>query len=373
MANPLTLASAEDLAKGREGNRALLSDILSIPRAAYSNATENVQQIGQFAKDMATDPQARQQFGQQFAAESKKPILPQDVQNAALSFAPGGMTLAGMTAYHGTPHMFEPTAENPLGKFNLEKIGTGEGAQAYGHGIYVAESPDVAKQYQFMLSKVDPKKVNYGGKSAEQHLDEAYKLQDKANRTGNKNLLDEANAKAAYWEGIYMRRHPEDIKRMANDPDDGWPAFAKYANSIDQKKITGIENSGSFYHVDVPDTHVEKMLDWDAPVEGSIASKIVSAAKKTKGMNPQDFEDALGLSKMYEGELAQWRRPAESGSSIYRLISSSLKSDAKASEWLKKHDIPGIKFFDAASRGEAEGTRNLVLFDPEIANITKRE
>lgn len=93
MANPLTLASAEDLAKGREGNKALLSDILSIPQTAYSNATENVQQIGQFAKDMATDPQARQQFGQQFAAELKKPISLQDVQSAALSFAPGGMAL----------------------------------------------------------------------------------------------------------------------------------------------------------------------------------------------------------------------------------------------------------------------------------------
>jgi len=94
VANPLTLASAEDLAKGRESNKALLSDILSIPQTAYSNAVGNVQQIGQFAKDMATDPQAREQFGQQFAAESKKPISPQDVQNAALSFAPGGIALA---------------------------------------------------------------------------------------------------------------------------------------------------------------------------------------------------------------------------------------------------------------------------------------
>jgi hypothetical protein len=110
VANPLTLASAEDLAKGREGNKALLSDILSIPQTAYSNAVGNVQQIGQFAKDMATDPAARQRFGAEFAAQSNRPIDPQDVQNAALSFAPGGMTLAGMTTYHGTPHKFEPTS-----------------------------------------------------------------------------------------------------------------------------------------------------------------------------------------------------------------------------------------------------------------------
>ena len=43
-----------------------------------------------------------------------------------------------MVAFHGSPHKFNPTPRNPLGEFDLSKIGTGEGAQAYGHGIYVA-------------------------------------------------------------------------------------------------------------------------------------------------------------------------------------------------------------------------------------------
>lgn len=34
----------------------------------------------------------------------------------------------GITAYHGSPHDFD--------KFSLEHIGKGEGAQAYGHGLY---------------------------------------------------------------------------------------------------------------------------------------------------------------------------------------------------------------------------------------------
>ena len=42
----------------------------------------------------------------------------------------------GIKAYHGSPHDFD--------KFDLSKIGTGEGAQAYGHGLYFAESPKVA-------------------------------------------------------------------------------------------------------------------------------------------------------------------------------------------------------------------------------------
>ena len=49
----------------------------------------------------------------------------------------------GMTAWHGSPHVFE--------KFDLSKIGTGEGAQAYGSGMYMAQAPTVAKEYAHRL------------------------------------------------------------------------------------------------------------------------------------------------------------------------------------------------------------------------------
>jgi hypothetical protein len=45
----------------------------------------------------------------------------------------------GATVYHGTPHKFD--------KFDASKIGSGEGNQAWGHGIYLAENPEVAKMY----------------------------------------------------------------------------------------------------------------------------------------------------------------------------------------------------------------------------------
>ena len=47
--------------------------------------------------------------------------------------------LAELIAYHGSPHKFK--------KFDASKIGTGEGAQSYGHGLYFAENPKVAKSY----------------------------------------------------------------------------------------------------------------------------------------------------------------------------------------------------------------------------------
>ena len=52
-----------------------------------------------------------------------------------------GMPIGNMIAYHGTPHEIQ-------GGFDMAKIGTGEGAQAYGHGMYFAENPQVAEAYK---------------------------------------------------------------------------------------------------------------------------------------------------------------------------------------------------------------------------------
>ena len=60
-------------------------------------------------------------------------------QDLAGGFAGTTTPAKGIRAYHGSPYDFE--------KFDLSKIGTGEGAQAYGHGLYFAENPAVAAEY----------------------------------------------------------------------------------------------------------------------------------------------------------------------------------------------------------------------------------
>lgn len=57
-----------------------------------------------------------------------------------------------LITYHGSPHRFEPTPANPLGEFEASKIGSGEGAQAYGHGVYLAENPKIAEEYRKQLA-----------------------------------------------------------------------------------------------------------------------------------------------------------------------------------------------------------------------------
>ncbi|MDE2106377.1 MAG: hypothetical protein KGL39_54680, partial [Patescibacteria group bacterium] len=66
-----------------------------------------------------------------------------------IRFREGGLTAeeakAGIEVYHGSPYEFEA--------FDTGKIGTGEGAQSYGYGHYLAEHPDVAGEYAKKLSE----------------------------------------------------------------------------------------------------------------------------------------------------------------------------------------------------------------------------
>ena len=61
-----------------------------------------------------------------------------------------------ITAYHGSPHDFD--------RFSSENIGTGEGAQAYGHGLYFAGREGTAKSYRDALTEP---RFTFDGKPAD--------------------------------------------------------------------------------------------------------------------------------------------------------------------------------------------------------------
>src|SRR6185312_26485 len=65
------------------------------------------------------------------AAETVAGKLAPEAAEAAIPLA------SGIRAFHGSPYAFD--------KFDLSKIGTGEGAQAYGHGLYFAQNQEWAE------------------------------------------------------------------------------------------------------------------------------------------------------------------------------------------------------------------------------------
>ncbi|MEB3269991.1 MAG: hypothetical protein VKJ09_15730, partial [Leptolyngbya sp.] len=97
--------------------------------------------------------------------------------------------------FHGSPHDFD--------RFDMSKIGTGEGAQAYGHGLYFAESPDVARAYRDTITK---NQARSGGISARTAIAEAFQSSD---------LVDPAEIDANFLRGVAINVADDDVELAA--------------------------------------------------------------------------------------------------------------------------------------------------------------
>jgi hypothetical protein len=255
-----------------------------------------------------------------------------------------------MTLYHGTPHTFAPVPENPVGKFDLAKIGTGEGAQAYGHGIYVAESPRVAGQYR------DAFAINHDAKV----ITEAGETLNVP--TWVQRRMESGDVDSVIQDFSSRLKEANDVKAnsmqpwLVDDQIDSMSRILKAANEFKAGKAT-TQPSAHLYHVDIPDEHIDKMLDWDKPLsDPKLVDEIAAMHKAARPMDNVTREDI--------------RR---TGFTAYSALTDALGSQVQASEWLLARGYPGIKYLDAGSRGAGQGSRNFVLFDPDIARIVGKE
>jgi hypothetical protein len=242
------------------------------------------------------------------AAKASQDMMSADPTKLAMDWANPGIAMVGATAYHGSPHLFD--------KFKMDKIGTGEGAQAYGHGLYFAENHSVAKSYGENLSRT----------------------------------FDSAGDVGKYW--------------RANG---GESAFRKFADTagLDAKfveeTVMNINKTGNIYKVDIPDSAIPKMLDWDKPL--SQQSPEVQAAIKSIAK-----DHPLGQTLTH---------PDTTGGVIYKGLSGgfsgeqTMQSDG-VRRLLQQQGIPGIKYLDGGSRGTGQGTSNFVLFDENLPKILER-
>ena len=254
-------------------------------------------------------------------------------------------TRMGITTWHGSPHTFPPTANNPLGEFDPMKVGTGEGAQAYGVGAgYLAEAKDLAKRYQENLSK-GQEKFFVGGKEV-------------FSRESGGQPFDISDPKTAAIFTAARDGEKAARKSFKNQGDWGKKAIAEL-DLMKGQQITR-EAPGNLYKVDLPDEHVAKMLDWDKPLSEQHPSVQSALAK----LDPDLYHPT---GNEYS--------PDEVGAEIYlRMANSPLaKNQFDASEVMRNAGITGIRYLDAASRDAAgKGTSNFVVFDPKHMNILER-
>jgi len=274
----------------------------------------------------------------------------------------------GIKAYHGSPHDFE--------KFSLYKIGTGEGAQAYGHGLYFAENEGVAKNYKETL----------GGKgldirsAVEKHLPDETLSQDDLS----------AIYRAALSDGKEPQEAAKSVQMAVSGLRDPGVSFMGPPGEKGQKIARAIADirekaRGRMYEVDIA-ADPAHFLDWDRPLgEQPGAAHLPSA-------NMNDTVAAIlqraQSNEMFAGDL----------------IGKDRATVAELTQELANRGIPGIKYLDQgsrmtgaveklgdkyffkgsmtpyATRAEAEAaaekagnvSRNYVVFDDSIINILRK-
>jgi len=267
----------------------------------------------------------------------------------ALPFVPPVMGMA--KAFHGGPHKWLPEEGFPQGHPRLDKMGTGEGAQAYGHGFYAAESPGVANQYRSALSGYNELVLTTGqGKKRGGALDDVDLEVSKYLEYGASDA------------GQFPHNTVHYAKRRAEAAGDQ-SALARL-DEYGTDARTGYEkNLGTTYELDIPDDAAAKFLDWDAPL--SEQGKAIQDIAKSYGIKttPSGMKEANG-SDLYRAISAAKRKPP--------FDSASLNAGGmEGSEALRKAGIPGLKYYDQMSRGGKEGTRNFVVWDQDVLDRTK--
>ena len=245
------------------------------------------------------------------------------------------------SAYHGTPHRFN--------EFSLDAIGTGEGAQAHGWGLYFAQDKTTGERYKTGLGV----NITLDGKSFYDGV--RGRLESS---TGN-SIAD--NTLLAFNGNI-----DEAIAELQDDVDYGMPEAVEALEVLQSIKADSrlrVEERGQLFEVDIPENDV--LLDEQKKFSEQ-PENVRKAIEKLFLEHPEiNFTDADGNDRLFFiRDMNEY-----TGAGIYRLISNRLSSqgggnsDMAASRLLNEYGVKGITY-----EGGQDG-RCFVVFDDKAVKV----
>ena len=261
--------------------------------------------------------------------------------------------VGALTAWHGTPHKI-------VGNFDINKVGTGEGAQAYGHGMYFAEAPEVAKGYQQTLGKSE---LSVGGKDLE----------------GSQKFVADRLRNSTYEDTLGWIN--------ANKKTFGKEKTAEYKNVLENLKETPIEaRTGNLYKVDIPDEHIPNMLDWDKPLsqqteavrnalkkhENINTQKVLDGRLKTRETLVKEGKDTTNIDRqigILREEIADPTLPEMTGEKYYSMYANRFNNMKDTSDYLHSLGVKGIRYLDQGSRTPGFSSLTPTQLESRIASL----
>jgi hypothetical protein len=264
--------------------------------------------------------------------------------------------------FHGSPHNFD--------RFSMSKIGTGEGAQAYGHGLYFAENEGIARGYRDKLAPMNTN-VKMALRDAGGDYDAA---------------IAEAQRRVSLYEAMEPSRQRDGLLAINR---------TKLEELLSQK-AGNAPNPGLMYEVEI-NANPEDFIDFDAPLSDQsekvrkvLGEGLVAAADPLQRgyRNPMYGGDLIGVDRATPEEFSQGL--LDRGIAGIRYLDAGSRGmgyEIKLSNRGKPYETEPIM---ARSRKDAEriaseyrekgfgadiqqaGSRNYVIFDENLINIVRK-
>jgi len=267
----------------------------------------------------------------------------------ALPFLPAASQVRkGIKAYHGSPHSFD--------RFSTEQIGTGEGAQAYGQGLYFAGNEKVAQGYKGSTNYADKK------------------------RRFQKELPDDASIEEVMElaeEGVFSDDLNELLRALEADD---WLGFDYPSQAISASLSGNLKNydasprlvkateSGSMYEVNI-DVEPDELIDWDTPI--SQQSKKVQDAVYAN----RDAVDQRIVDDYFGGDRNNIINEDMTGQQYMANMDKVNAGMIDGTEYeLAERGVKGVRYADALTRHKTPDKRsmNYVIFDDRLITIAKK-
>jgi diguanylate cyclase (GGDEF)-like protein len=257
-------------------------------------------------------------------------------------------------AYHGSPYHFD--------KFTLEHIGKGEGAQAYGWGLYFTDTKKIAEFYRDKLTDDRQPSVREQAEAIYNALEP----------------LSDGTVFAGQWQTAYNK---DEFIRAYEENKLPYDSFSRGVLDKAEKLLFP---KGKLYEVNLAPADDEYLL-WDKPLN--------EQSEKVQKILADDQSFQSFIKEPTNQEVEGWGEIAlqkGSGRDLYNAIanrmsremefssgdthwSAHVSNDEAASKYLSSLGIRGIKYLDAMSRSKGEGSYNYVIFDGADAVINEIE
>lgn len=268
-------------------------------------------------------------------------------------------------AWHGSPHDFD--------EFDLGAIGSGEGAQFYGWGLYFAKNKEMAKNYKEVLSN-----VHETDKSSLFKVDipESNKMLD-WNQTLNiqpkeiqEQIIDAINSLDTLQKDAFINAYRSDHSYNGN-------SHIKKVNDIYQGLETDLNYVGKYEEKETLNKIVQRNADklakkygfndWGSADKNKLKAIIGDNLEKARieldTLTQEDNQKVISYKDNINNLFSEGN---SFGLNIYKSLSTALGGDKLASEYLNEHGIKGITY-----EGIEDGRCYVVFDDKAIKVIAK--